>query len=228
MAKGAATRKQLLKEPDQFITFSGKLIAFGRSHLKAILIGTGVVLALLIAVTIMRQIADRNENRASEKVEQVIASYSAIIRDTDPKTAYERVKSDFTGIFDAYGGTSAVKVARIVFGDISYHGEDADTAIAMYTQALEDFNHDPALKNIILSGLGHAYLLKNEYPEAIRYFETISTSAEKTMQSGALFNLAWLYAATGEKDKSTAMVQQLLTDFPNSRYDDLITEQIRG
>ncbi|MGA6927139.1 MAG: hypothetical protein WBY88_15730, partial [Desulfosarcina sp.] len=172
MAKGAATRKQLLKEPDQFITFSGKLIAFGRSHLKAILIGTGVVLALLIAVTIMRQMADRNENRASEKVEQVIAGYSAIIRDTDPKTAYERVRSDFTDVFDAYGATSAVKVARIVFGDISYHGEDADTAIAMYTQALEDFNHAPALKNIILSGLGHAYLLKNEYPEAIRYFET--------------------------------------------------------
>jgi hypothetical protein len=34
MAKGSATRKQLLKEPDQFITFSGKLIAFGRSNLK--------------------------------------------------------------------------------------------------------------------------------------------------------------------------------------------------
>jgi hypothetical protein len=41
MAKGAATRKQLLKEPDQFITFSGKLIAFGRTHLKTILIWCG-------------------------------------------------------------------------------------------------------------------------------------------------------------------------------------------
>ena len=73
MAKGAATRKQLLKEPDQFITFSGKLIAFGQSNLKTILISTGILLALLLAVVTVQQISHRNENRASERVEKAVA-----------------------------------------------------------------------------------------------------------------------------------------------------------
>ena len=205
MAKGAATRKQLLKEPDQFITFSGKLIAFGRSNLKTILISTGILLALLLAVVTVQQISHRNENRASERVEKAVAKYSAALQDTNPKTAYDRIKTDFDDIFNEYGSKNAAKIARIIYGDISYKAGDADTAIAMYTKALDDFNQHPALKNIVQNGLGYAFVLKEEYPQSIRYFEMISADEENTMKSGALFNLAWLYTATGEKEKGTAM-----------------------
>lgn len=226
MAKGAVTRKQLLKEPDQFITFSGKLIAFGRSNLKTILISAGILVALLLAVVTVRQISQRNENRASGLVEKAVAKYSAALQDTNPQTAYDRVKADFADLFDKYSSKSAVKIARIIYGDISYNAGDPDTAIAMYTQALDDFNQSPALKNIILSGLGYAFVLKKDYPQSIHYFETISADREKTMKSGALFNLAWLYEATGEKEKSTARYKQLLTDFPESMYTDLVREKV--
>jgi predicted negative regulator of RcsB-dependent stress response len=65
---------------------------------------------------------------------------------------------------------NAAKIARIIYGDISYNAGDADTAIAMYTLALEDFNQSPALKNIVLSGLGYAFVLKEEYPRSIQLF----------------------------------------------------------
>jgi tetratricopeptide (TPR) repeat protein len=228
MAKGAATRKQLLKEPDQFITFSGKLIAYGRTHLKTILIGAGSILVLLLVVATVRQISSRNENIASERVEKAVAKYSAALQDTDPNTAYDRVKTDFNDIFDNFGSKNAVKIARIIYGDISFNAGDADTAISMYTKALDDFSQSPALKNIVLSGLGHAYILKNEYPQSIRYFETISTDRESTMKSGSLFNLAWLYEATGQKEKSTALYEQLLADFPDTMYGDLVREKIKS
>jgi tetratricopeptide (TPR) repeat protein len=228
MAKGAATRKQLLKEPDQFITFSGKLIAYGRTHLKMILIGAGSILVLLLVVATVRQISSRNENIASERVEKAVTKYSAALQDTDPNTAYDRVKTDFNDIFDNYGSKNAVKIARIIYGDISFNAGDADTAISMYTKALDDFSQSPALKNIVLSGLGHAYILKNEYPQSIRYFETISTDRESTMKSGSLFNLAWLYEATGQKEKSTALYEQLLADFPDTMYGELVREKIKS
>lgn len=228
MAKGAATRKQLLKEPDQFITFSGKLIAFGRSNLKIILITTGILFSLLLALVTARQISHRNENRASARVEKAVAKYSTAIQDTNPQTAYDRVKTDFADIFDEYGSKNAAKIARIIYGDISYNAGDADTAIAMYTHALDDFDQSPAVKNIVLSGLAYAFVLKAEYPRAIHYFEMISTNNEKTLKSGALFNLGWLYEASGEKEKGAAMYQQLLTDFPESMYGDLVKEKVRS
>jgi tetratricopeptide (TPR) repeat protein len=138
------------------------------------------------------------------------------------------VKTDFTDIFDEYGSKNAANVARIIYGDISYHAGDADTAIAMYTHALDDFSQSPALKNIVLNGLGYAFILKAEYPRAIHYFEMISKDKENTMKSGALFNLAWLYEATGEKEKGTAMYQRLLSDVPDSMYGDLVREKVSG
>jgi len=226
MAKGAATRKQLLKEPDQFISFSGKLIAFGRSNLKTILISTGILFSLLLALVTVRQISHRNENLASELVGKAVAKYSTALQDTTPQTAYDRIKTDFADLFNKYGSKNAVKIARIIYGDISYNAGDADTAIAMYTHALDDFNESPAVKNIVLSGLGYAFVLKAEYPRSIHYFEMISVDKENTMKSGALFNLAWLYEAAGEKEKSASMYKQLLTDFPESMYGDLVREKV--
>jgi tetratricopeptide (TPR) repeat protein len=228
MAKDTVSRKQLLKEPDQFITFSGKLIELGRTHLKTILIGVGSVLVLLLVVAITRQVSDRNENQASEKIEKAVAKYAVAVQEGDPKSAYDEVKGDFQAIFDAYGSKNATAAARIVYGDISYEAGDVDTAIAMYRLALDDFNHSPSLKNIILSGLGHAYLVKADYKESISYFEMITSDEEKTMKSDALYNLAWLYETTGDPEKSASLYKQLLADFPDGPYGDLVKDKIRG
>lgn len=228
MAKAPLTRKQLLKEPDQFISFSGKLIAFGQTHLKKILFGAGGFFALLMITAIVLHISDRNENRASEQVEKVTAAYSAALQDTDPQTAYERVKPDFAAIFNEYGSTKTAKLARIIYADISYDAGDTETAIAMYKLALDDFSQSAALKPIVLSGLGHSYLLKGDHAGAIGIFETIVTTDDPTLKKDAMFNLAWLYGETGKTEKSTATYERLLSEFPDSRYGDLVREKIRG
>ena len=226
MARGGVSRKQLLNEPDKFMTVTGKLIAFGKSHSKVIFICLTVFFVSLILAVVLSQISRRNENAASERVEEVLAKYNSILQEKDAPTAYEQVKSDFNDIFGAYGSKNAVKVARIVYGDMSYSAGDADTAITMYSQALDDFRGDQRMRNIILSGLGHAYLMKKDFPQSVHYFEMISEAQEKTLQSDALFNLAWLYENAGEKERSVAQYKRILADFPDTVYGDLIREKI--
>lgn len=228
MAQGAIPRKQLLKEPDQFITFTGRLIAFGRSHRRAILVGTGGLLALLLVVTTINHLADRKERQATDQYRQLLATYAAAREETDANTAYERVKADAAAYFDRFGATQAASAARITFGDISYHGGDADTAISMYRHALEGAGQTTSMQNIILNGLAHALMAKGNDAEAIPYFEMIVEGGEKTMQADALFNLARLYAASGNQAKSDAAYQRLLADFPDTPYRDVVRESIGG
>ena len=228
MAKKDITRKQLLKEPDRFITTSGKLIAYARAHRLPLLIAAGAVLVLLLAVVTVRQVSNRNERLASERVDKAVAQYAAALKDTDPKTARDRVKTAFEELFSQYGSKSAVKIARIVYGDICYRAGDGKAAIDMYTKALDDYRDVPALKNIILNGLAYAYVLDADDAQSIRYFKMITEDQEKTLQGGALFNLAWLYAASGDKTKSTACYEQLLKDFPDDFYSSLAKEKVNG
>lgn len=228
MTKGAISRKQLLKEPDQFITFSGKLIAFGRTHFKALLIGAGCFLTLLLVVATVHQVSERNAYRASEAFERVLAGYSAALQDSDPQRAYDQVKNDLKALFDTYGSKKGMGLKRIVYADISYRAGDTDTAIALYTRALNDLDHDPALKNMLWSGLAYAHVQKADYRQSIRYFEMIAAGSEATLRSDALFNLGWLYDHTGDQEKSRTFFRQLQTEFPNTFYDELIREQAGG
>jgi len=54
MAKKRVTRKQLLKEPDEFITFTGKLIRFGRAHHKELTYAVCAVFIIVIAFAAVR------------------------------------------------------------------------------------------------------------------------------------------------------------------------------
>ena len=228
MAKGGVSRKQLLNEPDRFMTFTGKLIDFAKTHLTLIVSCAAVVLLSLIIVVTVDQVSRRNEKKASQRVEDAVAKYTAILQDQDAKAAYAQIKSDFTSIFDTYGSKNAAKIARIVYGDMSFAAGDAETAIAMYSRALDDFSQFKGLKNIVLSDLGHAYLLKKQYPQSIRYFEMVVQGQDKTLQSDALFNLAWLYEANGEKARSAAQYERILTEFPDTMYGDLIREKLNS
>lgn len=186
------------------------------------------MLALVVAAITAYQISVNNANKASILVDKAVAKYSAALKATNPKTAYQRVKTDFSHIFKQYGSKKAVRYARIIYGDICYRAGDADQAISMYSRALNDFGQSPALKPLLLSGLGHAYMLQKEYPQAVRYFKMITADNEKILKSDALFNLAWLYEKNGDKKKSIATYKQLLTDFPNTLYSQLAKEKVRG
>lgn len=228
MTKGAVTRKQLLKEPDQFITFSGKLIAFGRTHFKALLIGAGCFLTLLLVAATVHQISERNAYRASEAFERILAGYSTALQHSDPKSAYDLVKSDLKAFFEKHGSKKGMGLKRTVYAQISYRAGDTDTAIAMYGRALDDRDPDPAMKNLLWSGLAYAHVQKADYPPSIRYFERIAAGSEPTLRSDALFNLGWLYEHTGEQEKSRTIWRQLKSEFPNTFYEALIREQVSG
>ena len=63
MAK-KVSRKQLLKEPDEFITFSGKLIRLVRSYQKQIIITIGISVSIFLVFSLIRAFTSRAENNA--------------------------------------------------------------------------------------------------------------------------------------------------------------------
>ena len=71
--KKRVTRKQLLKEPDEFLTFSAKAIAYSRENQKQIsyaLIGIVVVLVLFFG---FRYFSNLSERRAYALFEEGLA-----------------------------------------------------------------------------------------------------------------------------------------------------------
>jgi tetratricopeptide (TPR) repeat protein len=144
----------------------------------------------------------------------------------DPNKAYQEAGKNFGVILEKYSNRKGGKLARFAYADICYDAGDYDKAIANFSKLLVDFNDEPFLKNLVLSGLGYSYNAKKDYKTSAKYFEMIVTTPDYTNKDEALFNLGELYAKIGEKDKSLDAFKKILSDHTGSMYTAIAKEKI--
>ncbi len=222
------TRKQLLKEPDEFLTFSRRLLLFVLENKVKIATGLGAFFAVIIVFSGIQYFSDRAEDKAFALIGQGVDKYETLLKDDGPEKAYTDVQSDFQLILDKYSEKNAGKLARIIYADICYNAGNADKAIELYDKAIQEVENDASFKNLVLSGLAYAHEAKKDYKTAIRYFETIANGNDPLMKDEAFFNLGRLYAETGEGEKSMNAFKTIVSDYTDSLYLELAKERVAG
>lgn len=223
--KRRVTRKELLKEPDEFMTFTGKLIQFARDYQKQLLYGLSAVVLTVIIISGVRLFIGYNESNASKQLEQAMSLQAENrLKNKD----LNEVKFSFQEIADKYSRYEGGKLARIMYANICYETGDFDAAISSYEKALRDFEEDPSISLFIQSSLAYAYEAKSEFPSAAEYFEKVATSPETFLKDEALFNLGRIYAKMGEAEKSKKAFEDILSDHEDSIYIEVVKELTAG
>jgi tetratricopeptide (TPR) repeat protein len=229
MAKAKkVSRKELLKEPDEFLTFSRKLLNYIMANKKPLIGIAAGILLLLVIVAAVQYIGYRSENRAFALLSEVWGRYEAAVEEKTPAEAYGLVEGDFQTLLEGYGGTEAGKMGRVMYANIAYEAGKSDQAVKLYNAALAAFEGDPALKNLILSGLGYAHEQQQAYQASVDYFERIVAGESPVLKSEAYYNLGRLYALLGDSGKSREAYEKILSDYGDSIYADLVKDQLAG
>ena len=228
MAKNRLTRKQLLKEPDEFFTTTGRLVGWARQNTKPLIWGGAIFIALVLAASAYGYFQAQKATTAEVMLGQALAKYQSELEAKDAQAALAAVRSDFDALIDSYGSQPAGRLAVVIYGHICLAGQAYDDAIAHYTAALKKFDTDASLNNIILNGLGTAYLQKGDYPQAVEQFKKIADGSDAVLKDAALFNLGRLYNQLGKAEESRKAYERLSADFPQSMYAELAKEQVAG
>ena len=226
--KKKVTRKQLLKEPDEFMTITGKSLSFVKKHQAVISYAIGVTFLLGIGVSGIKYFSNKAENKAFAMLGQCVAKYETMIEDVGPEKACLGVETDFHQIMEKYSGKDGGKIASVIFADVYYNAGDYDKAIKLYKKALDEFDDDRFVKNRILISMGYAFEGKKDFKSAAKCFEKIVLEPDLIMKDEALFSLGRLYDVTGNPDKSINVYKKILSDHPNSMYIEIVKERIAG
>jgi tetratricopeptide (TPR) repeat protein len=226
--KRKKTRKELLREPDEFMTISGKLIGFAVDHKNQLAYALGIIVILALIISGYRFFSIRAENNASALLDKSLTKYNSLKTDKQPDEVYGEVSADFQFILDKYKGKESAKLARIIYANICYNAGKYKQAIELFKTALTDFAKYPMIRQQILSNLGYAYEQEKDYSTAVGYFEKISTAPEPIMRDEALFHLGRLYDKLGENEKSREAYNKILTDHQDFIYIDLVKERMSG
>ena len=221
------TRKELLKEPDEFITFSGKMIKFAVEHKTALTYAVAIIIGLAVIISGIRFFSIRAENKAAALLDKSLTKYESLKNEKKtPQEIFSAVSSDFQLILSKYSSKDSGKIARLTFANICYNAGNYQQAIELYKTSLEDFKKHPMIHNQVLGSLGYAWEQLNDYATAVVYFEKIVTAPEPTMRAEALYHLGWLYDKLGQTDKSQAAYNKILSDHPDFIYLDLVKERM--
>jgi tetratricopeptide (TPR) repeat protein len=226
--KQKKTRKELLREPDEFITITGKLIGFAVDHKNQLIYALGTIVALTLIFSGYRFFSIRSENNASALLDQSLLKYNGLKTEKQPDEIYSAVSEDFKFILTKYEGKESAKLARLIYANICYNAGKYKPAIELYKKALLDFNKNPMIYSQILSNLGYAYEQEKEYSTAVGYFEKIVSAPKPIMRDEALYHLGRLYDKLGEKGKSREAYNKILTDHQDFIYIDLVKERLLG
>jgi tetratricopeptide (TPR) repeat protein len=226
MAARKRTRKQLLKEPDEFITFTGKAIKFVSGYQNQIFYTLAAIVAIALIFFGYRFFAQRAESKAFSILGQTQSQYETLKGTSSAGEAYSQVSEAFQSIIKKYGTNAGGKLARVIYANICYEAEQYEKAIALYKQSLSDFKDDKIVYYLILNSLGYAYQQVDDPQNAVTYFEKAASANDSQISEEALFNLGLMYEKLGEADKSQQTLQKILTDHPNSIYYNMVEEKL--
>ncbi len=224
--KKRKTRKQLLKEPDEFFHFSSRLIQFGNVYRKQILYILSAVIIIFLAASVNHYYSNKAADDAFTMLKQAQLRYEGVLKDKGAEIACLEMAEEYEGLFKKYSNREGGKIAKVVYANICYQGKKYNKAIELYKESLKAFKHNTFFENQVLSGIGHSYEKKKDYANALKYFEMIVTGSEPVMSDKALYNIGLIYDANGEKDKSRDAFKRIIKEKENSMHIEIVKENV--
>lgn len=214
--KKRVTRKQLLKEPDEFLTFSAKAIRFGAENQKAISYALIALVVVVLSVALFRYFSNLSERKAYAVFEQGLVHYMGQASGKTSPHFQEGAKEAFAEVLKKYPSTRAAELSLPLYADMSYEEGAYDKAIELYQRALKGLSQDKTLQRLIWNGLAYAYEGKKDYNTAAQYYEKITGSEGALLKADAYFNLGRIYEAMDNQEGARKAYDHLVKDYPGA------------
>lgn len=194
---------------DNALNESGQFI---EKHQKPILIGVGVIFAVVIAIFCVKAYyLDPREQEANEsiyKAEQWFArdSFDLALNGND----------DFIGfldIIDEFGSTDAGNLAKAYAGLCYKNLGDKENAVSY----LEDFDADDKMvSKAVVGAIGDCYWDMDDAKKATTYYEKAIAGENAVIAPIFGKRLATAYLSLGEKEKAVEVLENLVKTYPGA------------
>lgn len=228
MAVGRYKGKKSLKEPDEFITFSSRLLKQILLHRnKAISVLGGIVAVGLIASGV-NYFSQKAETSAFLLLKKAVVQYESIQKESTSLMAYDAVKNDLEEIAATYGNKMGGKLANFFLADSSFAVGEFSRAEVLYRKAIKDFNGDVPFEFLAKSGLGYSLEQQGKHEDAAAIFSEMPSDVGSIMGDEALFALSRQYASMGNTDQQLETAKKLVETYPESIYINVLKENFPG
>jgi len=218
MAKKKITRKELLKTPDEFLTFSAKAANFISAHLRQIkYVGVGIVVIAVGYMGIYSYLRYLNKNGQNAYNK----AYYTLMEEMKPKPNPDNLRESeelFRKVIDDYGLSKAARLAVPQVAYLKFLDKQYDEAIALYRKFLEEVSGDTEYESLANLALANCFEAKGDLRTAIDTLLLVVKAPENPFTETARLSLARLYRLDGQPEKAKEILEKFVESYPESPF----------
>ncbi len=218
MAKKKITRKQLLNEPDEFLTFSAKAMNYFATHMKQLKY-LGIALGVLLIIYLGGYTYYRHMNNKGQEVYNT--AYEALAKALKPDLKPDDLKKPgdlFKKVIDEYGLSKAARLAFPERAYIHFLEGDYDGAITLYRQFLDKVSGNDRYESLARMALAACYEQKGEYQTAILSLKPILSDKGNPFRGSAMLSMARLYGLNNQAKEKQETLKEFIEVYKNSPF----------
>lgn len=215
--------RKSLNEPDEFITFSSRLLQQVIEHKNKLMAALSAIVALVLIITAVNYFSQKAEDESLLLLSTAVSRYQALQDKSGDVEAYNGTKDKLMEIIETYGSKTGGKLANFFLANCSFSAGEYESSAALYRQAAVDFKNVFPFETLAKSSLGYALAQQGDHEAAMEVFEGLDTAP--VIEDEILFALSRQYAATGKTELQRETARKLIETYPESIYTNVVQEK---
>jgi outer membrane protein assembly factor BamD (BamD/ComL family) len=217
MEKRKKSRKELLKSPDEFLTFSGKVVLFVTEHSKHFrMAGSVLAAAVLIYVGITTYLHYLNKKGQTA----YNTAYYELVKELNQRPEKRELKKPealFEGVIEGYGHSKVSRLAPPQLAYLKFQEKKYDEAVSFYNAFLKEVA-DRTYQSLARLAIAACYEEKGELANCIEVLKEITTGSSIPFKDQAMLSLARAYRLSNQNEKAKETLREFVEIFPNSPF----------
>jgi predicted negative regulator of RcsB-dependent stress response len=213
MPRQKVTRKQLLKEPDEFLSTSLRTYRLLKHHSGWVTAGILAIFVAGVGVWGWRIYQERREGQAMAAHAEAYQIYRKAAEQLDEaasKDLMDRAVERFQTVIQRFDGTQAAWMAHLYRGHACYAVRRYDEAIHDYEAALSGASGGAEeIRALAMEGLGYTRMAKGDTDGAMSAFQGLKEQGGPAFQRTAKWNMARCYERLGKVQEALDLFKEL-------------------
>ena len=227
MAKKKLSRKELLKDTDEFLTLSGKVVLYFNQHVHQLrLIGIGVAAIAVVYLSIWGYM--KHTNKKGQGAYNI--AYNTLVQSVQSeKTDKDGIKKSealFEEVISDYGMSKAAGLALAQVGHAKFTNKQYDDAIDYYEEFSTKASDNEAYETLTLLALASCHEAKGEMKKAAEILDGIMETSDNPFRENAMLNLERIYRLDNQPEKANEILKTFAKEYGNSPFFPMVKARI--
>jgi predicted negative regulator of RcsB-dependent stress response len=213
MAKKKVTRKELLKETDEFLSFSSRAVIFIREHSRQFSYAGAFIASILLMYVGINTYMKYINKKAQDAYNTAYYAFAENLKPESDQKDLKQAEESFKKIIDEYGRSDVSRMALPQLAYLKFLQEKYDEAIPLYEEFLTKASENTPYQSLARMALAVCYEDKGEFQRAIETLKQITDGPDDFLKEQSLLSQARAYRLANQRQKSKEILEEFVEKF---------------